>query len=36
MRTVRDYLSTLPPAINPGDMALQVEAFMHPNNLSIF
>ena len=37
LQTIYSYFYfSLPPAINPGDMAIQVEAFMHPNNLSIF
>ena len=37
LQTVYSYFYlSLPPAINPNEMALQVETFMHPNNLSIF
>ena len=37
LQTVYSYFYlSLPPSVNPSEMALQVEAFMHPNTLGIF
>jgi len=37
LQTIYSYFYySIPPAVNPGALYLQVETFMEPNNLSIF